>query len=124
MTSKRRLPTSKTTNFGRLLLRGVRKQTHQRQRRAQHADGHHHASKVVCAQIPRLAHAIGGSQITHQRIHMVDGKGTRNEEYDNISGSMGRGDEYGMQVESKPEEDRVFKDYALSMQLSNQNLQL
>ena len=37
---------------------------------------------------------------------------------------MGRGNEYGMQTNSKPEEDGVFKDYALSMQLFNQNLQL
>ena len=44
--------------------------------------------------------------------------------YDKIAGSMGRGNEYGMQAESKPEEDRVFEDYALSMQLSNQNLKL
>ena len=44
--------------------------------------------------------------------------------YDKIAGSMGRGDEYGMHTEEKQEEDGVFEDYALSMQLSNQNLQL
>ena len=44
--------------------------------------------------------------------------------HDKIAGSMGRGNEYGMQTNSKPEEDGVFKDYALSMQLFNQNLQL
>ena len=35
--------------------------------------------------------------------------------YDKIAGSMGRGDEYGMQAEEKQEEDGVFEDYALSM---------
>ena len=41
--------------------------------------------------------------------------------YNKLAGSMGRGNEYKMQAESK-DEDSVFEDYALSMQLSNQNL--
>ena len=47
MASNRRLPTSKIINLGRLLLRGVREQTHQGRRRTQYDDGCHCANKIV-----------------------------------------------------------------------------
>lgn len=43
--------------------------------------------------------------------------------YNKLSGSMGCGKEYGMSTENR-DEGSVFEDYALSMQLSNQNMQL
>ena len=47
--------------------------------------------------------------------------------YDRVAGTMGRDDEYGMVVDNKDEakaETEVIKDYARSMQLSNQNTML
>ena len=44
--------------------------------------------------------------------------------YDCVAGTMGRGDEYSMAVDDKDEAKAkigVIEDYALSMQLSNQN---
>ena len=48
-------------------------------------------------------------------------------EYDLVAGTMGREDEYGMAASDKDEvkaETEVVEDYALSMQLSNQNAML
>ena len=44
--------------------------------------------------------------------------------YDRVADTMGRGDEYGMAADDEDEakaETEVVEDYALSMQLSNQN---
>merc|ERR1711966_269713 len=46
--------------------------------------------------------------------------------YDRVAGTMGRGDEYGMAAgdDDEAKETEVVEDYALSMQLSNQNTML
>ena len=47
--------------------------------------------------------------------------------YDRVAGTMGRGEEYGMDADNEDTakaETKVIEDYALSMQLSNQNVVL
>ena len=63
----------------------------------------------------------------HTRIRILGTEGALVKKYDRAAGTMGRGEEYGMAASDDDEakaETEVVEDYALSMQLSNQNAML
>lgn len=55
---------------------------------------------------------------------MVGKQDAYHEKYKRVSGTMGRGKEYRINANSGDKGDEMFKDYTLSMELLNQNIEL